>query len=524
MSKIRCLLLITIVVIFGSNKILAKVKEGDTVKFWSVAYIDWYPPSPPYPPDQYEITAVCRKVGTHCYLFFDTTYNHNVQQNQLDDVANTFDSLFFPTFTNLYGANPTGIDGDPSVYILVGSGDGLWSGYFDPLQGMPDTMTYRLWNKHSSQKEIIYVGDSYWYWTSNIAHEFGHLLQWGQDHSPEPPDKPIIYWEEAWVDECFSTFAENYFWDSLTLPDWMYYNKSSPGDYSLIYFESYDPSKLLFNYMYEKFGQDFFLKTLISEQANGIAGFSNSLKKLGYTETFDDIFENLVLACYADDRYFEKGKYGFYHYNFQGRPVLFQTLIQHLSYPVTDFEGTVRPYSAKYVIFRTTAANPLSIEFDGMDSSKFRLAFLFYKNNQLVNVLKADLDSLNNVWVGADSFGSAYNWLIMAVINVDSSLGFSDKASFKYSASIYNTSIPKKNELSFEIFPNPSGHYINVITNLQTTTGCNLAIYDQVGKEIYSTTVETFPFQVDISQLPTSTYMIKIFRNDQVGFRKFLKY
>lgn len=505
-------------------ELAAQNKEGDTVKFWSVAYIDWYPPTPPYPPAQYQITTVCKKVGTHCYLFFDTTYNHNILQSDIDSVTKSFDSMFYPTMTSLYGATPTGIDGDPKVYILVGSGDNMWAGYFDPIQGMPDTMTNRLWKRHSSQKEIIYVGSVYWTWTANIAHEFGHLLHWGQDHSPEPSDHPIKYWEEAWVDECFSTFAESLFWDDLSLQDIPYYEKSAPGDYSLIWFESYDPSRLLFSYMYEHFGGDLFLKTLISEQANGFEGFRKTLIKLGYAETFDEIFENIVLACYADDKVFENGKFGYFHYNFLSQPELFKTLKQHLAFPISNQNGTVRPYSAKYVLFKTSNAKPLSIEFDGVDTSKFKLAFLLYKDSKLVDVRKVGLDSKNIAWFGADSFGTAYNRIVMAVINVDSSLGFSESGSFTYSASQYTTGIVNSSKVFFDLYPNPSHNYISIRTDLTDGKNNKIDVIDQFGKIVLSKSMNNSTEKLDISILPPSVYFIKFYSGDQIEVRKFIKY
>jgi hypothetical protein len=523
-SKLLIGLIVIFLLLYFNQKSSAQVKVGDTLKFWSVAYIDWYPTHPPYPPVQYHITAVCKKVGSSCYLFFDTAYSHNLQQTNLDDVAYAFDNLLFPTLTALYGANPTGIDGDPKIYILSGSGDGMWAGYFDPLQGMPDTMTWRLWGKNSSQKEIIYVAGNYWKRQDVISHEFGHLLHWGQDHSPEPPEHPIKYWEESWVDEGFSTFAQYCFGDTFSLPDRMFNYMSSPGNYSLIWFESYDPSRLIFSYCYEQFGGDLFLKTLISEQANGFEGFRKTLKKLGYSISFDDLFENLALACYADDRFFENNKYGFYHYNFQSLPVLFQTLMQHSAFPINNQTGEVRPYSAKYVDFSTSNPMPLKIEFDGEDSSKFRLTFMFYNNTQLLDVRKVNLDIQNNARFIADSFGIAYNRIAMAVINVDSSLGFSETGSFTYSASQYSAGIYDENNNFFNIYPNPSSGYIIIKTNQQRSLNNNFEMIDQFGKTIFSRVLSNSETELDISALPTAIYFIKFNTDDQIFVRKFIKY
>ncbi len=74
----------------------------------------------------------------------------------------------------------------------------------------------RIWDRHSNQREIIYVAASaFTYLDDVVPHEFGHMLHWRQDHSPEPIENPTKYWEDAWVDEGFSTFAEIYLTENI---------------------------------------------------------------------------------------------------------------------------------------------------------------------------------------------------------------------------------------------------------------------------------------------------------------------
>jgi hypothetical protein len=222
--------------------------------------------------------------------------------------------------------------------------------------------------------------------------------------------------------------------------------------------------------------------------------------------------------------FFKNGLYGYYHYNFQQVPVLFQIIRQHVIFPINNSTGEVRPYSAKHVIFKSITAKPLSITFDGTDSSKFRLAFLLYKNNQLYDVRKVGLDSLNNGWFGADSFGTAYDQIIMTITNLDSTLGFSDVSSFSYSATVYNTGIKNDNEMSIDVYPNPTEGHINIKVLPQTAIRGHLQIYDPLGKQVYSKGITNTEIKVNISNFPSSTYIIKLTSGKFTAIHKFLKY
>jgi len=75
--------------------------------------------------------------------------------------------------------------------------------------------------------------------------------------------------------------------------------------------EDYGASYLFQLYLYDKFGGAPFVSALVNEQANGIEGIENTLAAFGYTETFDEIFDNWTIANYIDDTDKEGGKYGY---------------------------------------------------------------------------------------------------------------------------------------------------------------------------------------------------------------------
>jgi hypothetical protein len=286
-SLTKHLSIILLLVISQSNS-FAQIQVGDTLNFWSVSYIDWQAGAIP----QRLITAVCNKVGDSCYFFIDTSVTLIPPQQQIDDLVETFDTGYSQNLTPIYGLIPDEFDNDPGIFILLVEPEG-WTGYFDPAQQMADSFVFSTWGKHSSEREIIYIStDAFLYNIAlfNLAHEFGHMLHWAQDHSPEPPGNPVTYWEDAWIDEAFAMFAGIYLMEDLTVPGVMDNSAffATNPDLPLIHFISglsYNQVKLWLTFMYEHYGGLDFISTLIQDQANGIPGVRNTLNNLGYLNT-----------------------------------------------------------------------------------------------------------------------------------------------------------------------------------------------------------------------------------------------
>jgi hypothetical protein len=479
---------------------VAQVQEGDTLSFWSVAYIDW---DPGVPMEQRLITAVCNRAGEHCYVFIDTSVTTQPNQSRIDDLVEAFDTDYSQNLPPLYGPIPDEFDNDHRVFILVIPSEG-WTGYFDPAQQMADSLVYRIWEKHSSEREIIYIAVSafsFFYEFRATAHELGHMIHWGQDHSPEPPKNPVIYWEEAWIDESFSNFATVYLIEDVTIPnvnDPYAYFTSNP-DLSLIYFltgTDYNQMKLWSTFMYEQYGEEF-TSTLIQDQANGILGVSNTLENIGLTETFDDTFEHWILANYLDDEEYQGGRYSYNHYNFGPCYLTYD----HISYPTGLRTESVQSYAVDYVRFRSTEPASITIDFAGDSTSIFRLAAILYdgQNSEVEGIVSIPLDIQNRGVFVADSLGSTYNQIVLAVMNVDSSLGEDSSAVYSYTAEIEPTGIIADRRdpsgvsrvVSYSLgqnYPNPFNPSTNISFDIPGTPGSrqqvNLTVYDIHGKRV----------------------------------------
>lgn len=497
----KFLALAIIFLLMSQVNVRAQIQVGDTLSFWSVAYVDW---DPGYPIEQQLISAVCNSVGEQSYVFIDTAVSQAPNQDRIDALVAAFDNDYSQNLPPLYGPVPDEFDGDPRVFILIVAEE-MWSGYFDPVQQMPDSMVYRLWEKHSSEREIIYISELAFLYNSEhngVAHELGHMLHWGQDHSPEPPGDPVIYWEDGWIDESFSNFATVYLIEDVTVPGMWDAGAFFAVDPNLplIYFNSqysYDQMKLWSTFMYEHYGGADFTSTLIQDQANGIPGVRNTLSRLGHTESFEDTFEHWVLANYLDDEIYQGGRYSYNHFNFPSCHLK----ANHFNYPTGPVTGNIFSFAAEYIAFYTSSPASISIDFTGDAASLFRVDAILYdrEDHEVEGVVSVPLDSLNVGSYYTDDFGTIYDQIIMVVMNVDSSLAEGDSAEYTYLADIEAAGIvddggsgsgdfPKTSLSLNQNYPNPFNPSTTISFYVPDGTGenesTNLSIYDVRGRMI----------------------------------------
>ena len=245
-----------------------------------------------------------------------------------------------------------------------------WGGFFDPGQLMPDTMVYNHWQKHSSEREIIYInsiilefGTKYF---SNIAHELVHMLTWNYDHSPEPINNPEVYWEDSWINEAWSGFGTAYLnYDFIPFgPDIEYSN-----DPKISFFNSSE-NLLLFYYLFDNYGVWDFNSALLKNQINGMEGVENTLNELGYNKSFDDFFEDYVIANYINDTNYADGLYSYKSINVIS---CFNSSEKKCTGAKLGlYEGQLASYAKDYFFFDLQAEYPFPIQFYADENSKFR--------------------------------------------------------------------------------------------------------------------------------------------------------
>jgi len=510
--KLIYILLITL--LFNAiNELKAEVKEGDTVNFWSVTYVDWFKGTLP---PQERITAVCKKVGVNCYFFLDTAATNPVQQTAIVEFVNRFDNDYYGRLTDLYGPCPDALDHDSRIYILAIKPT-WWGGYFDPAQQMPDSMVSRLWGVHSSEHEIIYISADHVQQgrESIIAHEFGHMLGWEQDHSPEPPDKPTIYWEDTWVDEGFSTFADTYL--NAHIDDSGYLLNSffnGPEKLSLINWTgylNYNSSLLFMLYMYEHFGKDVYLKALLRNQLNGIAGVESTVQSLGYNLSFDKIFENWTLANYLDRKIFNDSVYYYNHFDFTSRFHRYE----HSNYPVI-VSDSISTYSSDFIKLNSTGSLiNLQLTFNGNVNSKFRIALILMNSadSSVIGVIDVPLNDSNVAKYDFIKFGKDYDKAVLVIMNTDKALKEFQSTDYSYTLTPSMVEVKdNKQILPSKIYYSKIYDAIYLDLPDKTNNKKQVLLYDVNGKIIESVNTLNDQIKLDTGSLSKGLY-IAIVRN-----------
>jgi len=231
-----------------------------------------------------------------------------------------------------------------------------------------------------------------------LAHEFQHMIHWNEDDD-----------EDIWLNEGCSGYAEficGYGWRTPT------HFFSNPDDKLTTWSQQltdYEQCFLFILYLYEQFGGASTIKSIVQEQSDGTQGIMDVLQSLGYSLTFNQIFQNWLAANYLDDTAIDDGQYGYYNINLASYPV---TPAQSwIGYPASA-SGSVNIYAADYIKF----SNGSSMDFTFTGSNPG----LLLKKGAAGNEVESISGSKNIV-----NFGSTFNEIILVANGYNSSMSYS---------------------------------------------------------------------------------------------------
>jgi hypothetical protein len=266
---------------------------GGNCEIW-VANDLSYPAGDPRPED----VVTDEQVEYLFYEFNDNIYPSNTTYfgftNDRDGTGGSFASWGYDWYET---------DNPQRVMILVYNI--IDESYYDPEY--PFYVAGYFWpamNDDDADRNIIHI-DS-WDWANRIgsdvsrpymyegtiAHEYEHAIHY--DHDPD---------EASWVDEGMadlSGFFAGYGHSSDHLAYYMVYHRTPLTNWGGG-LEDYGESYLFQLYLNENFGGPTFIKALVDEPLNGIAGIENQLAAFSYGTSFDEIYRDWTLANYLDD-------------------------------------------------------------------------------------------------------------------------------------------------------------------------------------------------------------------------------
>ena len=242
-----------------------------------------------------KIGTTLRVVSENAYWFTDDAVS--VSQEGLEQGARLFEQQVRPAVVDAFGdIRSPGIDGDPRLIVLHSKLDGA-AGYYGANDEYPVEV-----HPHSNEGEVIYIDAELLepgsdFYLSVLAHEFQHAIHFNQDVG-----------EDSWVNEGLSELATEVsgyevasFDAFLPHPDTQlnYWPEASARKIA-----HYGAAALFFIYLTQRIGGTAYLKDLMTERLDGVAGVDTFLQAFGLR--FEDVFADWVVANYLDaddDRY-----------------------------------------------------------------------------------------------------------------------------------------------------------------------------------------------------------------------------
>ena len=274
----------------GVKKEPIKTALGETTTFWAME---------PATKQFVQVEAELRKITKHAYIYVEV--GQNVSETTIENFTREFDDNIYPNDHKYFGSEwKPGIDFDDRVTMLFldikdgydpQTSPGFVAGYFFPL----NEYSTRVF-EYSNEREMLYIdtnpADPNSEMTySVIAHEFQHMIHWNED--PE---------EEIWLNEACSQLAMRTC--GYEHPNQIFAYMRNP-ELSLtawakdVMLENYGAVYLFNYYLASKFSGDDMSKfslTLAKNQLKGIDSVKDTLKKIGVSKNFEDIFIQWTIA------------------------------------------------------------------------------------------------------------------------------------------------------------------------------------------------------------------------------------
>ena len=429
-----------------------KLVVGEKKKFYAVDFRNH---------TQYIVDATLRVVGKFCYIFVeDSQWQRTVTPLAVEKIRRAFDEStpadanrgIYQIETAVFG-NPPDIDNNPRIYILLldvrdfynSRGDYV-AGYFSPVNQQHGVI--RDPNSgvsfHSNEIELLYI-DTHPLQAETpegigvVAHEFQHLIHWNNDPN-----------EDIWVNEGCSDYAMFLCGYSVDVhlrpferePDTSLINWPAGMQSQLAH---YGAAYLWMLYLHEHYGGVRTIANLVRNPANSIASINSTLKSMGYTKSFSQIFSDWKIANYIDDINLDNGIYGYQYAN----P---RVTAEPRSYPIDSTNNHVNAWAADYILVSNRILfGSLRVNFLSNPAYHYDVKMIEYRYGKPSAVRDMRLNASGIGQLTVSNYGTEVNQIVI-VPSLQPASNVSGNIAATYS---YSAKLAVKVTFQTDVIPNP---------------------------------------------------------------------
>lgn len=315
--------------------------------------------------ENFQVATTLRYITPHLYFWIEDDVNYD--DNDLKELAETFENEIYPTNRQFFGSEwSPGVDNDLHLYVVFAGGLGYSiAGYFSSVDSV-NPLAYEYSNAHETfmmNADTVRLDELFTYGV--LAHEFQHMIHWYRDRN-----------EDLWLNEGFSelaAFLNGYYesgFDSVFLSDPDLQLNDWPNDPNATT-PHYGAGFLFVEYFLERFGDEA-TQALVAASDNGMDSVDLVLSQLGFKDTntgesinAEDLFGDWAVTNYLDDDRVEDGRYVYERYT-DFRPVdaseTFDTC------PIENQIREVSQYATDYIKFN--CQGEYTLDFQGLTEVK----------------------------------------------------------------------------------------------------------------------------------------------------------
>jgi len=369
-------------------------------------------------------TKVLQKNGLEIYI--DTSYWNTKTEEEQDKIENDLIGISERFVINqtkvisLFGREAyPGIDNNTNVVVLLHPLKNDAKGYIRVIDKYEKVVA-----PLSNESEMVYLDvqktDSPFF-DSFLIHEYTHLIFLNQK-----PNSEAYTEENTWLAELYSEYAATMIQDSKV---YGYFDQrikdffTSPSD-SLTQWNGdvYDYASILLfaHYIVDNYGKEILSESMKSTTI-GIESINTALKRKGYTETFEDVFDNFVVALAINDCS-SNNKYCFKNEKLKNFTILpFSNFLPYSGNAIISIGQNIYNWSAQWQKF-SGGNGELEITFNGEDGANIKAKYIAKTKDGKYTVGNLELNEFKDGKVLIPDINNEYDSIIIVPIMADSTI------------------------------------------------------------------------------------------------------